>query len=66
MGEGQHHLVDGAGQHRRQRREIRRLRLGVELRGQHDRVVAPHRDAAAKPAAQLAQLRHRLVGRDHR
>ena len=56
MHDRQHDFVDRAGKRPRQRRELGKMRRGVEVAGEDDRVVAPHRDAGAEAAAQLAQL----------
>ena len=66
MHDRQNDLVDRAGKRPRQRREPGKMRRGVELAGEDDRVVAPDRDAGAEPAAQLAQLGDGVIGRDDR
>ena len=47
-------FVNRAGKCPRQRREPGKMRGPVEIVGKNDRVVAPHRDAGAEAAAQLA------------
>src|SRR5258708_12552717 len=59
-------LVDYRGKAARQHDEIRRVRLGIKRRGEHDRVIPPYRYTRTETLLQFDNLPDRLFCGDHR
>jgi hypothetical protein len=64
LNEGDDDLVDDAGEHPREAREIRRVPIGRRQTRQHDRIVAPNHDARTKAAGERAHLAQRRGRRE--